>query len=455
MKKYAFTILVLLSLALLSSCKKDKGDDINIEAYEHNINNISADSGQNLYDEEGFLIKNDKIYVYTENAELYDAPTAEGTVQKTVVYGDELERKGVNEENGYCKVLYDGAYLYVKSENITELVLDTDAEFSYMLSALSIVDTSRQFYTYEDMIEDMLEIKELNPDYVKLNVIGSSLDQRNIYDIVIGSEEAEHDIVVVGGMEGCEYMTSLFAAKLAEYYAYYYDDGIHDGYAYSQILGKCRLHIIPMLNPDGVIISQFNLDYVNLENVKTDIQGWFDRDQVSGGTSFMIETYLLYYYSNANGVDIAKNFPYEWESAGSAENRGRESYKGEAPASEAETTALIRLLDEVTPDVVINLRATGNSIMYDYSTNDEVVALSKEYATLVADVMGYDRTDEYYEDNTYGSLEGYVANSLDTPVMKIRIGNGQAPLSLNEYNSIWNSGRESLITLAQYILTGN
>lgn len=445
------TLAAVLLLALCVSCGKNEHvlDPDMIATYEHSFRNVSEESEekteeQNI-DSEGFLTCDDYVYVDVEKALLWEAPKEEGD-SKDGFYGQQLYRTGKN-ENGWNRVYLDGKTYYVKDNLVTEMTLDSVTEFTYSLASLDIVDTSRQFYSYEDMTEDLGTIKKSFPDMVSLQVIGLSADGRNIYDMVIGNPEAEHDILLVGGMEACEYMTSLFAAKLCEYYAHFLNEGLYKGYAYSEVFANCRLHIIPMLNPDGASISQYFMDGVNSERIKTNLDTWFKRDQVGGGINLSIENYLMFFRSNANGTELSLNFPYRWSERTSVENPANKDYKGSAEGSEAETKDVLRLIEECRPELVVNLRTSGNNVACNFGMTEDVHGLSQNYAKVLSENFAYLTDGSDYSDSCFGSLEGYASCIKNIPALSVRIGNGDAPLSLNEYNTIWNSGREFPIAL--------
>ena len=53
---------------------------------------------------------------------------------------------------------------------------------------------------------------------------------------------------------------------------------------------------------------------------------------------------------NANGVDLNRNFPYNW---GPIAEPGNWEYAGPGPASEPETQAMVDFISELRPDIVI------------------------------------------------------------------------------------------------------
>lgn len=449
MKRFLKTSLALsLVVAMLTACGKkiELGlTEEEINSYEHIFSNVPSENVtvKNEYDKDGYLITDDTVYISTETSIIRSLPSEEGETLGNVGYGTALKRYSIT-DSGYCKVEYNDQEAYVALKNVTSLKIDLEKNFNYTLSALNIVDTNRQFYTYEDMCEDFKLIKQQFSDVVSVNAIGVSTDNRTIFDIVIGNPKAEKQILIVGGEIGREYMTSMVLAKYIEYYAHYAGDGLYNGYSYKELLNNCGIHIVPMLNPDGIAISQFFLDGVTTKTYYDNINQWFERDQTNGGTSLSLDNYLMFYDSNIRGCDINKNFPYNWEETSSNTYPGSKNYKGDLEGSENETKAILKLIDMVKPSLVINFKTTGSDYIYNFGQEEEVLNISKKFATSLAGLASYSLDEEAHVEDSYGSLEGYVSNICNIPAIRINVGNGEAPLSLNEYYSIWNSQREVL-----------
>lgn len=441
-------ILTLAASLTLSACgdkKENIVSDEKINSYEHIFSNVP---GENInivpeYDEDGYMITNDLVYVSKDNANLLKTADSEGEKADNLQYGTELVRTSLS-ENGYSKISLDDKVFFISNSDITTLKIDKDKDFKYSVSALNIVETTRQFYTYDDMCEDIMLIRQQYPEAVKVYAIGLSWDNRTVYDIVLGNPDAGKKIIITGGMSGCEYMSSLVLAKYIEYYARYAAEGLYKGYSYKDLLNNCCIHIIPMVNPDGIAISQFYLDAVKTKTYYDNISQWFERDQSNGGTSLSIENYLMFYDGNVRGCDINMNFPYKWEETGGNSYPGSKNYKGDSARSENETLALIKLIDKINPDLVINMKTSGSSFNYYFGQNEALLKKCNDYANQLGSVSSHIVDNFKFLKDGYGSFEGYVNNVKNIPCLRMNIGNGNAPLSLNEYNSIWNSTREML-----------
>ena len=444
-KKTAVCTALVLSVSL-SACGNKGKDDTSYLQYEHVYGNVVETV--EIADSEGFYPIDDYVYITSNDAVILSSADDAATTTMSTAYAMELHRNGYNEN--YSRFVTDEGNRYINNSFITTIALANEDEFDYSITALDIVDTDGYFYTYDDCLKDMSDVRDAFPEAVTLNVCGLTDDNRDIYEIVIGDPKAEKSILIVAGMEGPEYMTAEYAVKAAEYYAHYYSDGIYKGYHYSDILKNCCIRIVPMINPDGVTISQLGLDGVDSQAVVTNINSCFERDKSKGGINSTIESYLMFYYANAAGVDLRYNFPFNFESAGVSAEPSNQGYKGEAESSEAETQSLINMTNRKIPDAVVVLRTTGCTVNYGYGTDGDINETSLGLATSASNESSYALTEVSPEN---GSPESYFS-SIGIPSLRINIGSGEAPLSTSEFNSIWNSMREVPISLSLSVMGG-
>ncbi|MGN1417294.1 MAG: M14 family zinc carboxypeptidase, partial [Oscillospiraceae bacterium] len=81
----------------------------------------------------------------------------------------------------------------------------------------NIVKTSPSPYTYDDMSEDIEKLAKRYPELMEYSIIGTTADNRNIYDIVMGDPDADKQIVIQASCHAREYMTSLLVMEQLEY----------------------------------------------------------------------------------------------------------------------------------------------------------------------------------------------------------------------------------------------
>ncbi len=443
-KKIEIVVIASLLAASISGCGNKKKDDTSYLQFEHVYGNVVETV--EIADSEGFYPIDDYVYISSDDAVILSSASDTATTDMQTKYAMELHRNGYNEN--YSRFSTEDGNRYINNAYITTIALADEDEFDYSITALDIVDTDGYFYTYDDCLKDMADVRNAFPDAVTLNVCGLTADNRDIYEIVIGDPNSEKSLLIVAGMEGPEYMTSEYAVKAAEYYAHYYSDGIFNGYYYSDIFKNCCIRIVPMLNPDGVTVSQLGLDSIGTSATVSNINSWFERDQSKGGINATLESYLMFYYANANGVDLRYNFPYNWESAGNNAEPSNAGYRGEKESSEAETQSLMNMANRKIPDAVVVLRTTGCTINYGYAEDSEVNDKAQLLAEKAADASGY-LLNVVSPEN--GSPESYFS-STSIPSLRINMGSGEAPLSTSEFNSIWNSMREVPVSLCLDIM---
>ncbi|MBI4865769.1 MAG: hypothetical protein HY816_02345 [Candidatus Wallbacteria bacterium] len=124
------------------------------------------------------------------------------------------------------------------------------------------------------------------------------------------------------------------------------------------LLDTRRLWIVPLLNPDG-------REYV----LSTD--AWWRKNRhrfpASGGV----------------GVDLNRNFPFYWASGlGSSDNPASAIYRGEAPLSEPETSALGAFVTRVAPAASLSFHAYGQYILTPYGYPERRPEDRTAYASL-------------------------------------------------------------------------
>jgi murein peptide amidase A len=171
---------------------------------------------------------------------------------------------------------------------------------------------------------------------MRIETVGRSVQGTSIKMYVFGN--GSPSILIFGGIHGDEYTSAFVAKNLV--FVLSKDPSLCDG----KTVG-----IIPSVNPDGLVA-----------NTRT----------------------------NANGVNLNRNFPASnWRQT----KRGND-YGGRSPASEPETRAIVKAVDELNPVCIVSIHtATGGTTCnnYDGPGADIAQLLSDNNHYKVLESIGY------------------------------------------------------------------
>lgn len=344
---------------------------------------------------------------------------------------------------------------------------------------LSVVDVTDALYTYDKMREDIQELCSIYGECLSYEVVGSSVDGREIYEVCLGSPDAQHHIFVQAAIHGREYMTAQLVMRMLEYYAANYSCGSYQGKSYQELLEHTAIHVIPMSNPDGVTISQLGIDAMDHEEIAQLVYDCYLRDQVhlvfeedmngdwnwadyyqqadydreaEGKTDLIsFEEYQRLWKSNANGVDLNNNFDAGWGDINLKQEPSYGNYKGIYAVSEPETQILVEEARRRTYDYFLSYHSKGQLIYYDVNGNrEETSEKSHALATDLQEVIKYGpvNTQKGYNVNL-GGFSDWVQLDLQGASVTIENGRHPCPLGIEEFDAIWYRNRESWAMLCE------
>ncbi len=320
-----------------------------------------------------------------------------------------------------------------------------DISFAGQLTDPIVTVTDK--YSYDQMSSDIGKLKSRYANHLQVNQIGTSLDGRTLYEMVIGNTNASKHILIHAGIHAREYMTPLLVMKQAEHLLAFYDTGNYQGRSLSDILAGVAIHIVPMVNPDGITISQFGVSALRSADLRQIVSQCYAQDQADGRTSQSFERYQALWKANGRGVDLNQNFPALWEtiSTGPA-HASYANYKGTSSLSEPESQALANLANSRNWTMTISYHSMGNLVYWDFAGN-KVSAESKALASLVTGITGY-RTNG---SSGKGGFKDYVQiKENPIPSITIEVGSVSCPMPVSEFGNVWNSNQSIVAALAAY-----
>ena len=329
---------------------------------------------------------------------------------------------------------WDGKYAHVTRDGLTGFVMTSyikPAEETYFTECLDTVIPTNT-YSYDQLLADMGTFESAYPDTVTTGIIGTSELGRDIPVLRIGDPEAEYHVLLQGGIHGREHLTAWLLMAMADYWL---DHGLL-GY------GDVCYHIIPMTNPDGVIISQAG----RLTQIQREI---YLSDLEKGHTSLDEQAYAERWKANGLGVDINRNFPAGWELIDDRTGPSSQRYQGTAPFSTPEARALGDYTLAWDFDATISYHATGSIIYYEYGHKEPVNSISRSLGQAALEISGYPLEGSSSVDGA--GYKDWAIDTLEIPSLTIEIGCQDAALAEREIYSIFVRNYRLLPAIARWL----
>ena len=345
-----------------------------------------------------------------------------GYVKKTVTaYNLKLEKvtkveKGIRYyvyrkcNNGYSLIQVGNQKLLVESKYIT-----------YKCNAKKIVNAADKKYSYNDMKRDLKKLEKAYGSIFKVDIAGKSLDKRNIYYVTLGNEKAKKTVYVETSVHAREYMNTKFIMNVIEDYCRGYDSKKYQGKKYSKIFNNVKLVIMPMVNPDGVTISQYGPKKIRNATLRNNLY------KIAKGFSFKERK------ANARGVDINRNYAEGFNREGSA----HKNYPGKTPVSEPETKAQISVVEKVKPNVAICYHQAGE-VMYhlNHTKLSNMLYSMTHYTHVLSGQVQYGTFSDYLDDRNILNC------TLETGLVP-------APVKNRQYKKIYKTNKNVLVAVAK------
>lgn len=324
-----------------------------------------------------------------------------------------------------AKVSYEGTEGYVWSNYI----MPYDEEF-LAKSLDTVVPTNT--YTYSQMVADMAALCEKYPSLVTVSSIGTSELGVDIPVMLLGDPNAPYQVLLQGAVHGREHMTAWLLMAMADYWL--------DNSLFSY--GKVCYHIIPMVNPDGVAISQNR----TLNDAQREI---YLSDLAYDFTTQSESDYAYNWKANGLGVDINRNFPSGWETINNRLLPSSEGFQGLQPFSTAEAAALRDYTLLYPFKATVNYHAFGSIIYYQYGSKEPVNSQSSSLAGAVKRTTGYPLVGG--SGVAAAGYKDWAMDELGIPSVTVEIGVTAAPLAYRELHSVFARNIGALPAVAMWL----
>ena len=293
-------------------------------------------------------------------------------------------------------------------------------------------------YTYGEFQRDMVVLQKNAGAALRVDEIGQTVDGNKLYDFRVGNPAAERHLLVFGGIHAREYITAqLVMRQLVQLLSDQSANGSYENMAVRELLSNTEIHFIPMANPDGIGISQLGIEGLRTEAVRETVRQIAEKDGKA-----LTESYLRQWKSNANGVDLNRNFDARWESYNDhLGHASADHYKGTAPECELESKALVDLTRQFQFDATLSYHTQGEVIYWNFGQEGELKNMSLLLANRVSELTGYRLDGNFHALDTAG-YKDWAISKLGIPSLTIEAGHGGNPVDPAQMDAIWRENRD-------------
>jgi g-D-glutamyl-meso-diaminopimelate peptidase len=298
-----------------------------------------------------------------------------------------------------------------------------------------MINLNEPIYSYDKLHTDANKLAKQYDSIIKYVTIGISHDNRDIVMLKLGI--GQKYLICCAGVHGRETINPIVMMRIIEYYADLYvnhkqqkielrsklnNPNVHLGNEYEQMLyGTCIYELlqtytilfIPLLNPDGYMISLMGFETIHDLHLRK--------------KCLEMQTSNLEWKCNARGIDINRNFPSQlW----------KPKRENDYPASENETKALIFLFHEYKSSGFLDFHSRGKSIYYYRSMMPDSYNIKQlEIASRFKEITNYELVLPELEVDTYdsgGNTVHYYSERFNKPALTIETVEEEATFPLEQ-----------------------
>lgn len=289
-----------------------------------------------------------------------------------------------------------------------------------------LVNDKDSVYSYEDMTRDLKNIAWKYRGKASLKSLGSSEDGRTIWCLRVGNPSAGRKIVIDAGIHAREWMNPLMIVHKCEEILRQYTD-------YKGTLKNACLYVVPMINPDGVTISQYGFGAIRSEKLRKICQ----KTKASART----------WKGNARGVNLNFNFPGGWNPENKSKKPDGNSYPGEKAASEKETKVMMSFINSLSGiRGALNYHSTGSILYWNYNVEGTpaLYERQRQLATKVNSFTRYRLMPKSISTDPNGGFGDWLIYNKKIPNVTVETGSVMCPLPYSQLKKITGENTELL-----------
>lgn len=289
-----------------------------------------------------------------------------------------------------------------------------------------LVNDKDTVYSYEDMTADLREIVKKYPGKASLLNLGASEDGRTIWCLRIGNSRAGAKLVIDAGIHAREWLNPLMVVRKSEEILRQYTE-------YRPALSRVCVYVVPMINPDGIAISQSGFDAIRSETLRKICK----KAKSSSRT----------WKGNARGVNLNFNFPGGWNTEHKSKKPDGMSYPGKKAASEQETKVMMRFINGLSGvKAALNYHSMGGILYWNYNVESDAALYERQssLAARVNDFTKYRLMPKSISTDPNGGFGDWLIYNKKIPNVTVETGSVPCPLPHSQLKKITAENSELL-----------
>lgn len=265
--------------------------------------------------------------------------------------------------------------------------------------------------------------------FLTVNAFDETAYGRKLWQIAVGL--GRRKVLYNAAHHANEWITAPLLLKFLERYARAISENEKIfGFPAQELYQKTTLHLVPVVNPDGVELVTGGLSSRD--------PGYAQAQAIAA--NYPSIPFPSGWKANLRGVDLNLNYPAGWEQARA--NKYAQGYVspaprdfvGYAPLDQKETAAMADLTRRLNPRLTLSYHAQGNVIYWKYLNIEPPNGQS--IGERFAAVSGYTLDTVPYASGFAGYKDWFIL-TYDRPGYTVEVGSGTNPLPLSQFNSIY------------------
>ncbi|MBR3298263.1 MAG: peptidoglycan-binding protein [Clostridia bacterium] len=283
---------------------------------------------------------------------------------------------------------------------------------------------------YTSMLTDLiLDGLEARYPFLRSEVYGSSVLGRPLRAVNLGT--GERSLLINASHHANEWITTVLVLRFLEtFLKAIIRNGTICGRSARPLYERVRLHIAPLVDPDGVDLVNGALDRGS--------EAYAEAKRIAA--RYPSVRFPEGWKANIAGVDLNLNYPADWEEARRIKfaqgwtTPAPRDFVGTEPLCAPESRALYEYTLSHEFDLTISYHTQGREIYWRFK--DEEPPRAREIGEKMAAVSGYALADVPSESANAGYRDWFILN-YDRPGYTVEAGEGVNPLPLSQFDEIW------------------